>query len=678
MIGGTFFTPQQGIRSFDTFLYEKVAHKGGVQFSIDYPISLVLREGRIAFYFHGYRYFGDERKRTENNQSAKEDKGERHYGVSRIFELSFSEGSGIETEETLRRMARPAGAYEHEGLIDTGIYDKQIYSPFPKNILPGGERFENNKLYGFELFLDFLYDFFHTNAFVSHPAYRPLRRMLLDHPFIRAIILKVQFYYYLKRLKEISRESAQQEKDKLGKDFENAAKKWLTFLRSEDGNEIVKPENHWFDGVEAEHMNIYEKTKDLNRTRIESSYPKENRLRKKISGNRLRFLRKEAEESIEWLLSRYNISAAFRLQFGWIFSRSSNWAVGVFMVIVLMVFFWSVAQFHVPERFSFPSTNFLFWTGTCLSSLFFLFLIALILERFGYGLLSITESVLQYLKPNNPYLTSRTFSQYLLSIPKIVNFFKPRILVASLSVWTLLFASHWVWQFTFHINTFWGIFIATLSAIMIFFMFAKFSNFIKVYKSINKLGRLLVRTLLIFILAFIYSFIIGAVIMAGTAEQVLKKNNFLQEYFLSLKEYEPSIRQFQPGYKYIDTVDWVSLDAILEIKYEEPTVMEDTSLYTQMQKVRQALSPKKSKDALLLEYLNRLSCAASGAAHQAAFVYSLPQTQNKMHTANGVPATVPPEFSGKKLILLPEILVFYSFICLAAGIFIELAWKEKL
>lgn len=120
-----------------------------------------------------------------------------------------------------------------------------------------------------------------------------------------------------------------------------------------------------------------------------------------------------------------------------------------------------------------------------------------------------------------------TSEDILLSLPKIANNLKPKVLLASLAVWTFLLSTNFVWNLDFRLTLFkLGILVA-LALITFLFLSTHLTTFIG---RKLKACKVFCRILFIGIIATLYSFMIGAIGMAVTGEKHFLDDETLYSY----------------------------------------------------------------------------------------------------------------------------------------------------
>ena len=109
-----------------------------------------------------------------------------------------------------------------------------------------------------EFFLDFLFDFFHSNFFKNNiPNYEQLKTKLTQNPFLNCILSKADFYYYYYQSKNFKGPFIQ--KKQFQRKFQDSFHQWLNILNSNSSRMIIHPDNNWFFSIEDEKEAIYSK-----------------------------------------------------------------------------------------------------------------------------------------------------------------------------------------------------------------------------------------------------------------------------------------------------------------------------------------------------------------------------------------------------------------------------------
>ena len=230
-------------------------------------------------------------------------------------------------------------------------------------LIPENKQTEPGRLIYFcELFMDFLYDFYYTSLFYTHPHYAEIEGKLEQNKLIRAIIGKLRFHYSAHQVAIQQKEEPANTKifsdDFLPENFHNVnladekeqafadsfveegadnIKNWLSILRENGAERTVNVKNKCFKNIEAEHRAVYKIE-----TEAQQAFSKT--------------LSKEAEDSLQWLIGRYNIWGGMMLQFFYIFNIWSRIAFGFGAISTLYIgyvlYFSNDKDLYYPEAFT--------------------------------------------------------------------------------------------------------------------------------------------------------------------------------------------------------------------------------------------------------------------------------------------------------------------------------------
>jgi hypothetical protein len=322
-------------------------------------------------------------------------------------------------------------------------YAYPIYTEAPeKRPRPGEKVFPISMQ---EFFLDLLYDIYHSSIFQAHPNYFDLIDFLNAVPLSKAVILKAQYYWAnIEYARAKATEKHNEERIAFNQErMEEYRSNWLKFVRSPLGDKTTKL-SAWFLGVEKEHDLIYSNHADIQVSGVSES--------KKTDIDPS--LRKEAEDSLQWLLTRYNISGAFAYQVFTIYKRVNLW---IFLISAAVLFGLIVQFYFKPfrifkegllllDRYNFLFCVLFFASLALLCGIFSIFVI----ERlFFHGVFRNIWNLIhnEWCKrrgqiPKRSWDANHSWYDTLASIPKLLAMIKPKILLASGAVWAFLFASN--------------------------------------------------------------------------------------------------------------------------------------------------------------------------------------------------------------------------------------------
>lgn len=436
---GHYFLPYSEFRDKDNdslaCYYTRVYRKDNPS---EYPISVVLNSDSFTIYWHGTQ------KRDQSGSFL-------DYSVSKIFSFTFARAlqesyeQWITETDLLRRI--PSGSLGHYDILlvdenltfsNTFVYPKFTDSPEP--VIKAGE--EKFKISLQEFFLDLLFDLYHSNVFQSHPKYFDLVDFINSVPISKAILLKAKFYWAraeyirLNNIHKNDESKLQKEQVEFNQErLENYRSAWLKFIRSASGESTIEL-NPWFLGIEYEHELSYDET-DIVNTKAT--------------------LKKEAEDSMQWMIKRYNLLESFGFQFKKIYDKWNRsimlfGSVGLILGIAIL---FQIRDVTAIKNFIF-GTNVIFTILIFLSFLFIVFLVSILfIERISfYGIGRAIYNVIHRKNVDKQWDANNHWSDSLASIPKLIAVIKPKILLASGVVWTFLFASDVdaLWDLSFYFS----------------------------------------------------------------------------------------------------------------------------------------------------------------------------------------------------------------------------------
>ncbi len=627
----------------------------------EYPLSVALGRKSLSIYWHGHQ------KRVD----ASDHRTVEDYGVHRIFSFEFSPlhkeafVQWLGGKDLIPRELEKSGIYtaeKKESKRPATYSDVFFVSPLktkpPKQNTP-----ETGALK--EFFLDLLFDLQHSNLFTHHPHHDSLMGFLKSIPSAKGIMLKAEYLLHHRYL-QLAKVEAQPNGQKIKfaeQKLEEACKKWLDFLRTKEGEASATPywgwfeeeerkgrkntdgigilesaQQGWFEGVEKEHDNIF-KNSDAG------------------------YLRKEAEDSVQWLLERYNLWRTYGLQIKRIFSPPSKVLFGAVMLfLTLLLFPWLVSTMQSnPVHCS-------FWVMFVPSLLVAMSLCALVAERAIYLVFAFIRSIWNlFFEKTHKWLfyPSRDFFEAMLSLPKIINTIKPKILLASGAVWTFLFAANFdfLWGLDYRFSSLKIIVLIFLVVGSLLFMMAKLNTMITHHDKSKRFWALIRRGVLVFLLASTYSFIIGLLGMSFTAEKRLTKENALSAYFQQFDSISPGWMQNTPYNSYLSVEGFDSLEIIT--KPIKTTV--DTALSEKKESDSIRIAAPARKGNIELEYFNKvLPHLYRDTASKQKVCFSRLMFSMKPEKPPPLPL---------RLFAVVEPLIFFTFVAVAVGILLEMGLR---
>ena len=508
------------------YFYNKAVRKNPLPNEINFfPISVVLTRYNIQFYFHGYRLNEvsankDEAANKSISHSSIRTKKEIdknlpltdiYYSSSQIFQLPISEFTQDELTDELKRFRPKDESNNLDPLLDERLYEK-VEGVFSYKKLEEfeiiSEKFPNG-IFLPELILDFLFDFLHSEVFRTNPHYTILKEYMLKNPMMKIILQKLEYQFSVEKLKtliveknnsleiEDISEGKQKNQVKRLESFEKnaveATDHWVNLIL-EDSGKIIRADNFWFQDIESEHKNVYKKkSKEFNS--------------KKLSEK----VKKKAEDSVQWLLDRYDIIEAFRLQFKYLYTKV--WSGGfslpflLFLILLIVIVFGYIFGLNGIVIFEY---------GVHLSKMrhiFYIFFFSTLLGLVflsGVALERIIQFVISFFTKSKGAENKLTTSEVLLSIPKIINFFKPRIFLVSSGIWGIILVNQILWDIDFNLNVgFKRPILFVLVILTILFLFQKFDAYVKIIDKGKKFWNITKRTVVLLLIGMLYSFVIG-------------------------------------------------------------------------------------------------------------------------------------------------------------------------
>jgi hypothetical protein len=585
--------------------------------------------------------------------------------------------------------------YHEEKMDFASVYEKHdLYKNTEvltyKNTFPSipNEKTENTLIH--QVFLDFLFDFFHSNVFSTNSYYENIKNRLQTHELTKALIAKADYYYH-RNLQD----------DQL----ETATKTWLSLIRNKDYEKIIHPDNKWFEPIESEHFNVFYQGEEP-----KFKYPFLNDIAKSLI---LLFTRKksdieiflavEAETSVQWLLERYHLWGAFVLQFGYIFSIGRNIiiAIGFFLLLIFDLFNLTTLTVHLKSFYELLNASSILSSKGYIScflvfatKMFLYFLAAVFIENIVYGIACLFKSILGIVNKfiayvfiavflwfftsfllylfagmsfkisnETPYCfalpcfwlylslseklkfsPSRNFAEWLLSIPKLIQFFKPKILLASAVVWTAVFTSERFWNLNLHIGLLEMAFLFFLGICSYSFMVAKFKPLLPIKDRRLQAWKIFRRASFIGLLGVIYSFLIGISTMSFSAENILTKDDFLKDYFSAYYEGDSIGENYKNR---LDATTQKELDAILSVQKPNSNTK----------------NVNKQLFDTVLDSLKHPTDINRKVMYKATLV--------------GMERKELKELYQRNLYIFPDMLLFYTFITLLIGIFAEMGFGKQ-
>lgn len=663
-----------------------------------YPINVVLTKETISFYSSNLLEYAN--KNQASLQSYQ----------SQAF-LSFSLENSSALEREIERVDKMTSDEVIESLftfstdLDYKEIDKSnerkdaIGADFLASLFPdlNGTVKENQRNYYKIIFLNFLNDFFYSNTFKSHPNYKGTRQILEENQTIKAILAKGYYKYALKKNKKLldEKEVIQKETVKKWKSrLKDAAKNWHALIINKEYTDLIEADKTWFENKETEHKSLME---NLYSSEMLDLYEEEGSI---LSTN-------QVTDSVRWLSSRYDLLGAFRWQFHYFFKK--GWKDVflfelIFVALVLIICFFGKdvilpdVKFNI--RWGFIGLSLLIG-GLIISSG-----IGIVLQRVlvivGLCFKFLIEAILFYNEKSKPIKEFKMpITSVVLSIPKFLGFFKPRILLASTAIWVAIYASSELWNIDFLIE---GVEFFLLIVFLLVFLFFVFSKL----KELTKLDSFILfrRSFFLILLGFVYS--IGLGISATT---IAMKNTFVKEGYYKdfFKKLDNTVvdsttkktalqARLDTGYSFIE----VTLDTnntpllvvkdtgkvpiqvisyiekiLLQIRLDELYCDTKEILYrnvigkSKLDSIIAYTKPKANADKILLEKILPLLKRTASSDDNCKLVYHIKINMPQWKNAN----SSKPFFF--EFYIVPDFLIFYSIIATVIGMFIELFLKQR-
>ena len=335
---GYFFQPfeichRSGSRG-KSYHYTKIKKHGNSQGHAKFPISLSIDEQYLTFSITSWI-----------SDSGKKDQIATNFRSGTLFSIPLLGKGEVKDLVELFHLSEENGVFEVlDGIAaqnfirkesDYVSYSSVLDNPANHAKAPGSG--SKKQIYIREILLDFLFDFKHSDLFIDLSNYHSLVHFFQEHQFLACLLAKYEFYYYrelrIGALPTFNRALIEKDYPNLTNQiksrYRDAAKLWLSWIRKEKSEQIISPDNKWYIDIEGEHHMVYF---DNNNKR----WPKNKEAPD--------FLKKEAEDSIEWLLKRYHLLGAFRLQFFLIFSKTSRLVIlGVMGILALLC--WNLSAY---------------------------------------------------------------------------------------------------------------------------------------------------------------------------------------------------------------------------------------------------------------------------------------------------------------------------------------------
>ena len=636
------------------------------------PILLALNAESIRFYFIGIRQLAD--GKIESNNSERLDY---YYCSSLLFELNFLDRLSSDDVDSLLKF----GIFHKEEENFSPILDKEIYSlkyggddiecyrslkefsEYKKiNIEskvgkgPDGNKFNySTEVFLPDLLLDFLFDFLHSNVFHSNKHYNSLRGKILATPALKAILAKLEFQYYQKKVIISNPDSGTKIiNSNILDDTKSAANNWLDVLLIEDKqfNQLMHPENSWFKTLEEEHRKVYKNQK------LNSEY-----------NIHLRYL---SSDSIFWWLRRYAIKDAILLQWEKNLGFGNKIIFTTILYVLSLFFIVSIFCEAKADKVS-PFYYFLEIISPILSALIISVLISFLTERllnslFNYIVLFYRNFRKLFRKDStddgeNEKLYRQRKNTFF-PIFKVAKL-RIRLLLSSIAIWLYLHTDSRFWDLSFRIQTFDWLVLFTLFVITFVFTTSKLLRYFSFssndYSNLKKFVQPFLRALLIYVLGFAVSITIGIFISSKYAAFFLSKEGHLRDFYVDTID-----KTKEENLNYTIWLDPVKSNSATSkfIQFNQETPIDTLAVIYNVMDPQKVLNEQLFNDLGHMYFKRRETNEIIG---KVAYFIDFPSTK------------LIPFLRGYfqlKIIFFPQLLIYYSFFAVSIGIFIDLGFKK--
>jgi hypothetical protein len=665
MITGYFFKPLNEIKSYfpllDTssnneendFIYTPIKKTiNSNKDLIDYPIVISFQENNIFFIS---RFF------IKSKDDTKE-----YYQLREFFNLScFNDESLSNSCIDYFKSA--------ENILSNTV--NCTYHPFKQitystlSLSPILRLNEDKKISLSTIFLDFLFDFFHSNVFKSSPHYHKIKSKLETHPFTKALIAKLEYNYFKQRLQKFDEEEFELKED-IEKEYIKATKNWLNIIRDTKYNDIIHPDNKWFEPIETEHFDLYYDTIKTNRLDTKNEHnpwkvfkfdSKQYCQLLKNKNTPINIDIDQAQSSIQWLISRYNLWEAFVLLFSFIKKAENNWlrlsSFSIILIFLIINSFYPV--FGIAKIENLADTNIFFKLS------YFIFLLPFI----AFTTCLIFDTIIDLIKKVKEERLDG-LSKWLDTIPRLIQFFKPKILLSSTVVWTAVFTSDRFWNLDFKIGFLESMILIVFLISTYAFMSNKLKELLPISNQRIRVLKISRRASFIFMLGVVYSFIIGISAMSFMSENILTKDKFLQKYIAEINIDKCLINE---KITYKNKQDAITTSNLYKTNLSNPLSTLDTYI---------SYNINDSTSATLIDYKILKEVLQPKNIDKELFKYILPSlkqkgSKNRIMIKGGIGVNSSKELAySRNLYIFPEMLVFYTFITLLIGIFAEMGFGK--
>lgn len=448
-----------------------------------YPVYLVLKPHALEFYYNG---------------TAQESKEHVHI---RLLDIPLTPNLTAEDNATdilvnIYRKTFLLGKHYQNKVGDSvhsfwnlspfyseDIYRKIIEDQFPDSSDTGIDKY----IFFRKLVLDFLFDLEHTGIFENSPYYQDIVRLLLSNPFFSAIRAKSAYYY--DRQNYINNRADNDARLFYAKKLEAAEKRWLNLLLAESTCELfMSAKENWFHPVEQEYSNVLFNKNKFDRSRWRRLLEGKD---KQVGDENMAILRKSAS----WYLRRYNFkrAAISVLQYR---EDKKPTAIGLGILAFLLVLLLG-SLYHSDWL---ENSKDYFGDAVFYAS---------------YGMLGVVVGSISILV---------IYRRFLLPI---IGLMMPRLIMAIASTWIFFTTSEELWKISFDVSFSEEWWIVLLILPVSSFMILELKRIAPDVKT----KELFPRAFIILVIGFFFSLLIGTIFIHATAERMLCRSGYLENYY---------------------------------------------------------------------------------------------------------------------------------------------------
>lgn len=649
---GLYFSPVDELTDethSNCFLYRRVKIKNR------YPICLFFNEYSLSFCYNGLYPVDNGENEEEKNPSTL------HYCSEELFSIHYNDSDISRTMGKLYPIDDSnAVPYIKWGERDT-FYVKEMEGIdnffSPKEKAP-------EMLYFRHLIMDFLSEFHYgESTFRRHPHYPALSKFMEESVFLKPLSAKMKYTAAESGLKQMGLyKDDEVQLESWKKDIEN----WLAIIRDSRYSGVIAAGNVWFDDVENEYQTV--------------------RQHELLSDEALQ---REAGDAIQWYIKRHALWEGIALQYDRFFLKKGQnartaYLVGLSASIIILVviacrtiraevlleqlalnwlafwggvlficlplvnsvlrFFWDLNKWRIGLTIGVASVLFLLFTIYSSTAIVFFFIGALLAFLASVGAI-IAERVWYIFK-------SSKFADTLLSVTKIIKFFRWRLLVSSLVVWAFLSSSVQLADLDFAYMVGNRVFVFVLLVIVSLLLMGKLAPLAQLADKGEKIFRLFRRAFGIVAIGAVYTFAAGAWFTHQAAKSTFEKSDYLADYFVDTLV----------NHRLPENIRKLLRDSIIIAPVQGDSLLQ--------------VSPVEEKIDKIVTILHKQEQAANKRLKEEV----LPHLYTDKSRVDPVLYVLKIKFWKKSIdwYILPHTLVFYTFIALAFGLFLEIGLREKL